>query len=52
MMTKSKRLALIICLTLLGLVVFYYAMKWTAPPDCIVPANRMSQECKDFVFPS
>ena len=50
-MTKTKRLALIIALTILGLVAIYYAMKWTTPKDCMVPINRMSQGRKDLIFP-
>ena len=49
---KSKRLALIILATVFGLVAFYYAMKWTTPKECMVPINRMSQDCKDFIYPS
>ena len=41
-MTKSKRLALIILYSLLGLVAIYYAMKWTTPKECNVPVKSMS----------
>lgn len=49
-MTKSKRLALIICIFFLVLVVFYYAMKLTTPKECNVPVRTMSQWCKDFIY--
>ena len=48
---KTKRVALTTLLVILGLVVVYYGMKWTTPKNCIVPINRMSQDCKDFIYP-
>ena len=50
-MTKTKRLALIILGTIAFLTFVYFAMKWTTPKDCMVPLNRMSQDCKDFIYP-
>lgn len=51
MSVKIRRILTILISAIVLLIAIYFVMKITTPKNCMVPLNRMSQDCKDFIYP-